>query len=391
MQLHEIIIEKIRQDGPIPFSDFMEMCLYYPGLGYYSSVSDKTGRKGDFYTSGDLGPAFGTMIGRQLEEMWRLLGKKAFRIVEYGAGSGFLCQDILNYLQHNEELYDELSYCIIEKSGTMRQKERMLLQSRESLFQKVSWYDSIHELPGINGCILSNELLDNLSVHRVVMEEELMEVFVDHKNGFAELLRPAGQELKDYLAELNVVLPKGFRTEINLEATAWIKEIAACLEEGYVMTIDYGYPSAELYRESRSQGTLMCYNKHTVNDCPYNHIGEQDITAHVNFSALDHWAAKYGLHSCGLTDQAHFLLGLGLSEYLYRIRMQQPASELNSRREVLVNHNLLFDMGTKFKVLIQQKGMPGPGLLGLSLSRGMHSLHPHSHSEKMPETHPFGV
>src|SRR5258706_12704529 len=122
MSLAEIIIEKIKREGPVSFHDFMEMCLYYPELGYYASAQDKTGKKGDYYTSADLGPAFGIMIGRQLEEMWSILGKKAFSIVEYGAGAGFLCYDILDHLKRNKQLYNELNYCIIEKSPAMREK-----------------------------------------------------------------------------------------------------------------------------------------------------------------------------------------------------------------------------------------------------------------------------
>jgi SAM-dependent MidA family methyltransferase len=157
------------------------------------------------------------------------------------------------------------------------------------LSEKVSWHDSIRDIPGFSGCILSNELLDNFSVHQAVMEDELMEVFVDYKNGFVEMLQPAKKELSDYLAELNVVLPKGFRTEINLEATEWIREIATFLEEGYVITIDYGNASSELYSKSKRCGTLLCYHNHSINDSAYTDIGEQDITSHVNFSALCHW------------------------------------------------------------------------------------------------------
>ncbi|MEJ7679385.1 MAG: class I SAM-dependent methyltransferase [Segetibacter sp.] len=147
-------------------------------------------------------------------------------IVEYGAGTGVLCHDILDYLRNNKQFYDQLNYCIIEKSPVMREKQKA------HLYEKVSWHNTIQDIPEITGCILSNELLDNFSVYQVVMEDELMEVFVDYKDGFVELLRPAKKALTDYMAELSVVLPKGFRTEINLEATEWIKEIAASLKKG---------------------------------------------------------------------------------------------------------------------------------------------------------------
>ncbi len=362
MFLSEIIIHRIQEEGPISFHDFMEMALYYPEKGYYTSAQNKIGRTGDFYTSSNLTPAFGAMIGRQLEEMWDILERNNFTIVEFGAGTGVLCHDILDYLKNNKKLYDQLNYCIIEKSPVMREKQKM------HLHEKVSWHDTIQDIPEVTGCVLSNELLDNFSVHRVVMEDELKEVFVDYRNGFAELLKPAKKELTDYMAELNVVLPKGFRTEINLEAAEWIKDIAASLKKGYVITIDYGHTSKELYSERRSSGTVLCYNKHTINDNPYLNIGEQDITSHVNFSALSHYGLKNGLMCCGFTNQANFLLALGFKDYL-RKSLETGHDVISMvKKESFLTNTLLVDMGHKFKVLIQRKGIAKKDLLGLKLS-----------------------
>src|ERR1700733_3381368 len=208
MSLAKLIIERIKEQGPVSFRDFMEMSLYHPGLGYYHADRDKVGESGDFYTSPCLGSLFGDMIARQLEEMWIQAGKTAFTLVEYGARTGLLCRDILRALRTNMELYDRLHYYIIEKSAFMREKERSILQETDGsgLQEKVSWLESIGDIPPITGCILSNELIDNFSVHRVVMEDELMEVFVDYDGAFAELLRPAGQALKEYLDELQGIL-----------------------------------------------------------------------------------------------------------------------------------------------------------------------------------------
>ncbi|HEY8783769.1 MAG TPA: SAM-dependent methyltransferase [Mucilaginibacter sp.] len=359
MELSEVIRQHIYKEGPVSFHDFMEMALYYPGLGYYTAASDRIGKNGDFYTSSNLTPVFGAMIGKQLEEMWHLTGANDFTVVEYGAGTGMLCYDILNYLKENQPLYDRLHYAIIEKSDPMRKREQTLLH------EKVAWYRSIHELKGLTGCILSNELLDNFAVYQVVMQDELMEVFVDDKDGFTELLRPARKALKDYLAELNITLPKGYRTEINLEAVRWIQDIASSLKKGYVMTIDYGYSSEDLYKSSRSRGTLLCYYKHQVNDCPYSNVGKQDITAHVNFSALCHWGLKNGLACCGLTSQANFLLNLGFKDYLRKTDVKVGDTTQLAMEEVMLTHTLLVDMGNKFKVLIQQKGVPAQQLSGL--------------------------
>ena len=359
MQLREIIIEKIHSQGPISFRDFMEMALYYPALGYYTSEKEKIGTAGDFYTSATLSPVFGAMIGRQLEEMWRLLDKEPFTIIEYGAGTGKLCHDILEYLKNNAELYEKLRYCIIEKSDTMQEQEK------SSLHEKVTWHTAISEIPEIVGCVISNELLDNFAVHQVIMQEELMEVYVDYHDDFVEVLRPASQEIKDYFAELSVQLPKGFQTEVNLQAIDWITQIAKSLKKGYVLTIDYGYPSALLYSEQRKCGTLLCYNRHSVNDHPYSDIGNQDITSHVNFSALCHWGFKNGLLCCGLTDQANFLLGLGFKEYLQNSRELKENTITTVMEETFLSHILLQDMGTKYKVLIQRKGVSLQPLLGL--------------------------
>lgn len=364
MSLSESIIQKIHKDGPISFRDFMEMSLYYPGLGYYTSAKDKIGSQGDYYTSPVLTPIFGKMIGKQLEEMWYALGKEEFIIVEYGAGTGSLCYDILNRLKNNKELYDTLTYCIIEKSEVMRQKEYRYIGMHE---KKVSWYNTIGDIPKITGCILSNEVIDNFPVHLVMMEDELMEVFIDYNNDFIELLKPASEELKNYLQEQNIILPKGYRTEINLQAIEWIKEIAAAIKKGFVLTIDYGYTSSELYRDNRSLGTLACYYRHTVNADPYNNVGEQDITTHANFSALAQWGFKNGLECCGFTNQAHFLRGLGLTDHLRK--NENENDEADNNKKIFQMHTLLMDMGSKFKVLIQQKGLQQPRLSGMMFSQ----------------------
>jgi len=359
MHLRDLIIQKIRQEGPLSFHDFMDMCLYYPGLGYYTSGVEKQGQEGDYYTSPLLSPVFGKMIAQQLEEMWSLSGEKEFTVVEFGAGNGTLCRDILNNLKKKKKLYSQLSYCIVEKSTGLSKKESLCLAHKN-----VIWHDSARTLPAITGCVLSNELVDNFPVYRVIMQDELMEVFVDYNKEFVELLKPARQALTDYLAELKIHLPKGYRTEINLDATRWIREIALMLKKGYVLTIDYGYPSDELYAGYRNRGTLVCYHKHRINFDPYLNIGEQDITTHVNFSALCLWGFKYGLEYCGFRDQGHFLQALGFRESIQKAKA--PANHyLNYLKEEFLEETLLMDMGHRLKVLIQQKEMPKYELMGL--------------------------
>ena len=358
MVLSEIIIDNIRQNGPLSFHDFMDMALYCPNLGYYTSANDKIGKKGDFYTSSNVSSVFGEMMGKQIEEMWHLLGDGDFTVVEMGAGLGLLSGDVLGYLETKPELYGCLDYRIVEKSPSLQAEQEKLLGG------KVKWCKSIHELSGINGCIFSNELVDAFPVHQVVMENELMEVFVDYDNGFVEVLKPASSELRDYFKKQDVVLPKGYRTEVNLDAGEWINDVGSALDSGYVITIDYGYPASELYAEHRNNGTLMCYHRHTAEDNPYQHIGGQDITSHVNFSALDIWGREAGLETCGFTDQAHFLMGLGIEEYLGKLQETNPAQYMKKMLQV---KSLFMGMGETFKVMVQGKGVECNELSGLSV------------------------
>jgi len=362
MSVKENIIQRIQLEGPLSFHDFMEMALYYPSSGYYTSEGEKIGKHGDYYTSPCLGNFFGELIGKQVIEMWTKLGEQDFSIIEYGAGSALLCRDMLDYLRHNSPMYKGLTYYIIEKSPEMKKKGEKVLAGFEN---KVKWIDSMASLSDVSGCVLSNELVDNFAVHQVIMQDELMEVFVDHTNGtFTELLKPASKQLHDHLNNLGITLPQGFRTEINLQAESWIKEIALSLRRGFVITIDYGYLSADLYEEQRKSGTLLCYHKHSINDDPYRHVGEQDITAHVNFSALSRYGANLGLNHCGFTSQSNFLLSLGLTEHLRQLeKKEQSSPAANNGASMLFT--FLLQMGQKIKVLIQQKGLDRVMLSGM--------------------------
>jgi SAM-dependent MidA family methyltransferase len=362
MSAEETIIQKIQANGPLSFHDFMDMALYHPATGYYTSSSECFGDKGDYYTSPYLGSIFGQLIGKQVEEMWRILKEEPFTIIEYGAGNASLCSDILCYLKNNPALYKELTYYIIEKSPSMRIKERDMLSVFED---KVKWINSISEISGVSGCILSNELVDNFAVHLVTMQQELMEVYVDYKGAFTELLRPADQSLKNHLDDLHIDLPVGHRTEINLEAEQWMKEIGAALKKGFVMTIDYGYIAPDLYQKKMPDGTLKCYHKHQLSNNPYQHVGEQDITAHVNFSVLVHSGLTEGLQPCGFTNQSHFLRALGIANYLreYEEKNSFTDAAKNIKKASLLT--LLIEMGQRIKVLIQQKGLGQVFLSGM--------------------------
>jgi len=349
--LKEIILAEIRKKGLISFREYMEMALYYPDLGYYTSRGEKIGKKGDYYTSPYLTPVFGELIARQIEEMESLLGEKDFTIVEIGAGRGLLSRDILNSLKNAS-----LHYAFVEPNPESKE----LLQE---FSDRTTWYPSLEQLPSFEkACFLSNELFDAQPVHLVVMKDRLQEVYINED--FEEILKPAPKKLENYFKELGVSLPEGYRTEINLEAISLLGKISSHFSKGFVITIDYGYPSEELYQSYRSQGTLMGYHKHTATDNPYIRIGKQDITSHVNFSALVHWGRKYGLELTGFTDQAHFLLSLGLENKIGEL--QRKLDYTNYLKNILPIKNLfLGNMGETFKVLIQHKGIPRPELRGL--------------------------
>jgi SAM-dependent MidA family methyltransferase len=288
--LEQKIIERIKNEGSITFETFMEMALYYPELGYYTSPDITIGRRGDFYTSPHLHSIFGMMIGRQLEEMWQVMGRPSeFHAVEIGAGEGYLCKDMLDYLK-NREIFNSLNYIIVEINPDLIKRQKNLLSE---LSKKVSWVSSLGELNNLRGCIFSNELLDAFPVHLIEKEEELREIYVTYdKNKFIEITQEVSSiDIINYFKEFGIELPSGYRTEINLRVRHWLKDIARILSQGFLLTIDYGYSAREYYDEARSKGTLLCYHKHRFTENPYENIGRQDITAHVNFSSLKKWGA----------------------------------------------------------------------------------------------------
>lgn len=351
--LEKIIIEKIRNEGSLSFHDFMDMCLYYPGYGYYTSAGDKIGINGDFYTSPLFTPLYGELIGKQIEEMWQIMNKPSFTIVEYGAGTGHLCGDILRYLAKNKALYSGLQYGIVEKSVPLQE----LQQQRLRTYKKVSWHQDITALKGFTGCVLSNEVVDNFPVHIVEQKDELMEVMVSYNGkNFTEQLRPASPELRSYLEDSGVCLPGNYRTEINLDADGWIKDIAEAMDQGYLLVVDYGFTSEEYYHATRNHGTLKCFYRHGFHDCPYINIGRQDITAHVNFSGLKHSGKKYQLDFSGFTDQLSFLKGLGIAAEIRQMEDRIKCMPEDQRAGMIKRmKHFLFDMCRKFKVLLLQK------------------------------------
>ncbi|MEH2139312.1 class I SAM-dependent methyltransferase [Nostoc sp.] len=354
----------------ITFAQFMELALYHPEYGYYSSDALKIGFKGgDFFTSPNLCADFGELLAEQFFQMWEILGKPIpFSLVEMGAGQGLLALHILKYhQQHYPEFFTALEYIIVEKSPTLRQEQQQRLQDLP-----VRWCN-LEDIPpnAIVGCFFSNELVDAFPVHQFTLETgELREIYITTDSNeketclsFVEVTgEPSTLKLAEYLDLVEMdfsqsAYPEGYRSEINLAAGDWLSIVADRLQRGYVLTIDYGYPASRYYNPRRSQGTLQCYYQHRFHDNPYINIGQQDITAHVDFTALERWGEKCNLKNIGFIQQGLFLMALGLGERIAALSYQkQPLSELLQRRDAL--HQLIDPTGLGgFGVLVQSKGL----------------------------------
>jgi SAM-dependent MidA family methyltransferase len=359
---------RIRAGGPIPFVEFMRECLYHPQYGYYSRLSER--RAGDYYTSVDVHPVFGRLIARQLAEMWAVLGSpQPFLAVESAAGVGRLAANILDFAGREfPEFYSALRYVAVENSPGRRAEHAAALASHIAKGKVSSSAEVPTNIPA--GCIFSNELLDALPTHRVAMKDgQLREVYVTVEAGkFVEVLRvPSTPALAEYFREQGIDLSEGMQAEACLEACNWIENAGRALGRGFVMTIDYGHEAKALYNDRHNRGTLLAYRNHVVTENILDAPGEQDLTSHVNFTALDVWGQRAGLIRTGLVTQSEFLVALGKGNEFADL-YEPGQSELDKLRARLLLKNLIHPegLGEKFQVLIQHKGIENPKLTGLS-------------------------
>ena len=366
--LSEILAERIRTGGPITFAEFMRECLYHPAHGYYSRTN--TRRFGDYYTSVDVHPIFGRLLARQFAEMWELLGSpRPFVVAESGAGAGRLAAQILNFSARAlPEFYAALEYVAVERSNARRAEHA----ARLATHALAGRFSSVAEIPRAisAGCIFSNELLDALPAHRVVVERgALREIYVGFEGAqFAELIRePSMPALERYFHEQGITLEEGQQAEACFEACDWIECAGRALERGFVLTIDYGHEARALYGEHHNRGTLLAYRDHTVTENLLDALGEQDLTSHVNFTALDLWGGRAGLIRTGLVTQSQFLVALGRGNEFADL-YEPGQTETEKLRARLLLKNLIHPegLGEKFQVLIQHKGIAAPRLTGLS-------------------------
>lgn len=371
----------------ITFAEYMELVLYHPQHGYYATNAVKIGSSGDFFTSPHLGNDFGELLAEQFAQMWEILQKpELFTLVEMGAGQGILAADVLRYIQaHYPDFFKTLDYTIVEKSTALRKEQQQRLQGLP-----LRWCN-MEEIPpaSITGCCFSNELVDALPVHQITLHQgQLQEIYVTTPGGqgnthsasphlsntlserkFVEVIgEPSTPQLAKYFDLVGINLAQSeyrdlYRSEVNLAALDWLSTVAEWLRRGYLLTIDYGYPASRYYSPTRSGGTLQCYYRHQHHDNPYINIGRQDITAHVDFTALERWGEICGLHQLGFTQQGLFLMALGLGERIAALSTDgqaiveaQGLRVLLQRRQAL--HQLIDPMGLGgFGVLVQSKGL----------------------------------
>ncbi len=398
-ELEAIIRDEIVREGPIPFARFMALALYHPTLGYYvgGQGREPIGWAGDYFTAGDVHPLWGLTLARQLQQMWELLGRpQRFDVVEPGAGRGHLAREVWRYaLTSAPEWAAALRYTLVDRAApdtplrvAREQRLREELSALGVAADVTCWSQALPEEP-VTGCVVSNELVDALPVHRVVaLKRELHEVYVaiDPKTDrlTEALAAPTSDEVAGYLDVFRVPwrdFPDGWRAEICLDAQDWMQAVARTIKRGFALTIDYGDTARRLYVPQRYRGTLMVYRRHQVGEDPLAQPGEQDMTAHVNFSALIQTGRASGLRLSGITTQAEFLTRLGIreeAEALGRRLYPYADSERHTDRgqaDHLRRLSLRGALATLldprglggFRVLVQQWGVPSAArsLLGL--------------------------
>jgi SAM-dependent MidA family methyltransferase len=381
--LTSLMIQRIQHHPQqrIPFAEYMSSVLYDPEYGYYTSGKNLFGKSGDFRSSPHLSADFAELIAQQALEMWQTLDKpNPFFWVEMGAGTGVFARDFLAYSQTLDSQYwQSLRYILTEKSPALIAVQQTELFLYESQYPgKVQWL-TLEDLSPITGCFFSNELVDAFPVHRVGFHDGvLQEIYVtvngkDSPQFTEEWGEVSDPRLQTYFEWVGVpfsgsTYPEGYCTEVNLAALQWITEVAEKLVRGYVLTIDYGYSADQYYTPLRKHGTLLCYYKHTTNADPYQNLGSQDITAHVDFTALQKQGESLGLMTMGITHQSFFLSALGLVNRLQALQETDPKDMGDALQHRNALHLLVDPLGLgNFWVLLQAKGLgsPPPLLQGL--------------------------
>jgi SAM-dependent MidA family methyltransferase len=391
VSLRQIIAQEISQRGPITFSRYMELCLYHPELGFYSRNAEPFGKAGDFYTASDVHAVFGRLMARQFEEMWRALGSPAqIEILELGPGRGLFAQDVLECCEKKfPEFFRALHYALAERSpalrGRLRDRLAKFLARRQASLAPEGDSENggkgaasmvrdavVAEralAPEIPILVFANELFDALPVEIISTRGALRISTEDHR--FIETwASPSAEELK-FLDQYGVHPEPGERIEVPLIAYRFMSQLAASVHAGFILAIDYGYTRQEQLA-GRHRGTLMAYRRHSASSNPYQAPGEQDLTAHVNFTALAA-AAENGMQVQPLLTQSQFLMGIGdtnqFADAFEDCRLPQERAKVALQLKHLVTPA---GMGESFQVLLAGKGIAEQAwaaLSGLSFTR----------------------
>lgn len=358
-KLLALIANEIHTQGPITFARYMELALYAPGLGYYSAGAQKFGASGDFVTAPEISALFSQCLAKQCQEVLSFLGTAD--ILELGAGSGIMAADILLELEQLKTLPQH--YFILELSADLKQRQQQLLQQKiPHLFNRIVWLDSLDNFK-LQGIILANEVIDALPVHKFKIDNGIQELYVNYNDEQLnwQLAAPS-QNLAAQIKHLNIEFSQGYESEINLILSPWLQTLSAILQRGLILCIDYGFPRQEYYHQDRTMGTLKCHYQHRAYDNPLTLIGLQDITAHVDFTAVAEAADNAELEVSGYTTQANFLLSCGITD---RAQSEDPIKQYSISQQ-LKKLLLPSEMGELFKTIALTRALPIP-LLGFSL------------------------
>jgi len=370
-QLAELIIDEIKQQGgKIPFIRYMELILHTPGLGYYSAGAHKIGAAGDFITAPEISPLFSQCIARQSQQVLNDIG--GGDVLEVGAGSGAMACEVLRELEKLDCL--PAHYFILDLSADLRERQHAHLQQElPHLMDRIIWLDALPN-EGFKGVVLANELLDAMPIHLVRFDpENPVERYVGWDGErFTWCDGPLSEPrlaaaAAHIMAECGVdEFDAGYVSEINLAATDWLRSVAAVLEQGLVLLIDYGFPRREYYIPERKEGTVMCHYRHQAHSDPLILPGLQDVTAHVDFTAIAESAVEAGMDVAGYASQAHFLLGAGLMDVLADNAKTSTHEQQVVQAQAVKTLTMPHEMGELFKVIALTKEM-SPGLTGFSM------------------------
>ncbi len=374
LDLSEALQHRIRQEiqsqgGSVFFEQFMQMALYEPGLGYYTSGLHKFGEGGDFVTAPEISPLFGRCLAHFCLPVFDMIQDRT--ILEFGAGSGRMAADILSELDRLESLPS--AYLILELGEELRQRQAETLKNQvPHLLNRVQWLQQLPG-PGFKGIVLGNELLDAMPVYRFqIGNAELQEMAVQwsaQRRGFVSVSMPPRHELIQAVGHIQQYLghelAHGYESEVSLSQTAWVKSVSDFMQEGVALLIDYGYGRPEYYHPDRSMGTLMCHYRHRAHPDPFRYVGLQDITSYVDFTAVAEAGTGSGMDLLGYTTQCGFLLGNGLESMMPDLDSASQQDLLTVSRQVKTL-TMPGEMGERFKVMALGKGI-NCGLQGFAL------------------------